>query len=288
MDIEAARHSRPERLFYALRAAWHKRGALNRPTVRYYLLLFVGVSVLLAIRNLVESSNVVDAGLLLPSVPESPIGILTNDWNQLYESVAARVVSSRDTCPEKEQQQQTPIDLVPPHGPTDDPEEVHQASPELTFEVRPHAQVLADPALVSLLRTTTSAPLKLVVATGLRQRTGERAGVLRTLQRLHTDRALHGELCLAAVHVGVAVRIMVLAERDLLNPVVTQTSAETELQLEASAFEPEVLVPRNRPAWTTVQYWQVDGDTYTSVEETLHGMDARCVLHLLEVMDAAP
>ena len=103
--------------------------------------------------------------------------------------------------------------------------------------------------------------------------------VVETSQRLgRAMQAQHFE-CLAAVHIGVPIQVLRLANTTLVNPIVTEHGTTLSKAYETSAFYPEraaVLVSRFVPV--TLASLDLEG---LPREEAFHGTDAHCVLHLL-------
>lgn len=87
------------------------------------------------------------------------------------------------------------------------------------------------------------------------------------------------EDCLAAVHLGVPVRMMRVGTETLVNPSLVRQGSTISKAYETSAFYPErpsKLVHRFIPV--TLRYEDDDGRPQ---EKTFEGGDAHCVLHML-------
>ena len=112
-------------------------------------------------------------------------------------------------------------------------------------------------------------------------------GLDRVQEQILNDILVHGELCLASVHVGVPIRMMVLQSiGTLINPEILNVSETTRNRLEATAFQPNLLKKKLRPSSATVRFSSLDDDSPQT--KTLHDVDAQCVLHLMDAMDALP
>jgi peptide deformylase len=114
-------------------------------------------------------------------------------------------------------------------------------------------------------------------------RSGDRLKTMQTIQLLEKEMHRTGYDCLAAIHIGVPVRIMVLrGEGALVNPVDSVVpDAEAETRLEATVFDHTTLVSKTRDTHVRVHY--VDSVDWVVQTRVFESTAARCVLHLLEV-----
>ena len=271
MDIEAARESRVERAWYTIRRLWRNHVTLiNRPILRNYLVWFLAVTVVLA---LCPEIATVPKPSPVPSVAVHDIQ--ETDWYTMsleyWERFFAPV--SEESCPV--------------------PEEVQEpSSPDLStlFEgLQPLGEIRNDAATCQRLEATVSRtiPLSQQAPHRKRQKNNLVMGLNRVQEQLLNDIQSHDELCLAGVHVGVPIRMMVLKTLGtLVNPVIIESSKTTRNRLEATAFHPSLLKEKLRPSEVTIQFDTLDADLPQT--KTLMDVDAQCVLHLIDAMDAIP
>jgi len=129
-------------------------------------------------------------------------------------------------------------------------------------------------------------PLASLRETGMRT-SGVGRNLERTVAQLRSDMETHGELCMAAVHVGVNAHLMVLRDSaTLINARVVEQSLETVSQLEASTFAPNALQMVARPKWVQVEFASPPPHVEMR-NETFDGVEARCVVHLLDELAAS-
>ena len=252
MDLETGRQGRYVRVWYALKRAWKRR-----TLVRNYLVFFV---VLLLF---VVSRTVFEEGVRVQTAFEERF----------------RATDPRPAIEERER--------VP-----DTPDAIEERDPETCVsgdtthliqwdELGDFQSIRSDPARIARLEGMDSYEVP-----QLSPSRGTRGGVSRhtierVLVKLRSAIATTEESCLAAIHVGVNARILVLESESMINPVVVSVSEDKHTMLESTAFHPDRLDTHTRPKsvrvrWTTVE----DG----VLEREFGGIDARCVLHLSDVI----
>jgi len=97
--------------------------------------------------------------------------------------------------------------------------------------------------------------------------------------RLRRNMDARGFQCLAAVHIGIPLRIITVGPRTLINPQITHQGNTISRAHETSAFHPErppIVVTRFTPVTLTFM-----DEGAGSKTETFEGVTAHCVLHML-------
>jgi peptide deformylase len=95
--------------------------------------------------------------------------------------------------------------------------------------------------------------------------------------------AERGYTCLAAIHIGIPLRIAVVGEEVLINPTIEHQGSSISRAYETSAFFPErepVMVTRFTPV--TLKFRDLGGERV----ETFRGVHAHCALHMLNQFEA--
>lgn len=324
MDIEAARNGRIERIWYAGRALWRKNvmGMWRRPVVRNYLFWFALVSVLLIFRPekhvptletvrdptvpsplSARDDLVVVVDSLGPAEPAywsiSPLltsiqnvvpdnGDVAWMWDQCLDALSKisspdsqAASSSEETCAASE-----------PEPPTEKENAAEASLATRAAEVEARFDGLRS--LESMRKIDQRLPKSIEIppsflTTTRRTRGGVHPPGQRLVDRLQTqlqaDLGIHEELCLAGPQVGVPVRMMMLRSLGvLINPKLISTSHLHRTRLEARALEPTVLKQKTRPSEIDVLFTRWPEGTPREMH--LNDLDAQCVLHLLDTLDA--
>lgn len=230
----------------------------NQPVVRNYVLWFLFLSVVLAVRPSMQGS--------------------THSWwiETYWNNVASRLAldeSESETCAVVTET------LEPPPS---------SHSLGVLFDgLRTLEELRKDPSERKRLEATASIPITRAAPQRTRQSGNVALGLKRVQEQLTKDLETHQELCLASVHVGVPIRMIVLSTAGtLVNPSIVSASETTRKRLEATAFEPSTLKPKERAVEVTVKYETLEDD---AVYQTIfRDIDAQCVLHLLDTLDAVP
>ena len=294
MDLEAARESRLERIWYACRRVWMKRnrtGLQNRPILRNYILWFACILVLLLVREMsveppeevrpdpVEPGRVRTTTTIPASFsPSFPMDFFPNLATTFFpgseDPGAVQEAEDASLCPRS------------------DPDAATAPKPHvmaLFEELRSLQELRSDRTRHLELSNTVSvaaSPHELNVPRRTRQQQNLGMQLRRVQEQIHLDLSKHDELCLAGVHVGVPIRLIVLeSQGTLLNPVLVSASDATHTRLEATAFEPEILKQKTRSFEVSIQYLDLE---YASHTKTFSNIDAQCILHLLDAMNAVP
>lgn len=283
MDLEAARESRLERIWYACRRVWrNRRGIQNRPILRNYILWFLCIMVLLIVREIqvtvespiMEEININPVEMVEQTNPD--VGGAIPDFFPNLEFWLRSFWKETDT--------QDDVDVCEEPKP-----EPSLDVMSLFEELRSLEEIRSDPSGQMKLSKTVSVSVptqELNVARRTRQKHNLGMQLRRVQEQLSQDITTHDELCLASLHAGVPIRMMVLQTQGiLLNPEIVTTSDVTLTRLEATAFEPEVLKQKSRSMDVTVQYYDLEGVTHSN---TFSNIDAQCILHLMDAMNAVP
>ena len=107
---------------------------------------------------------------------------------------------------------------------------------------------------------------------------------LEQIQRVLRDlSSAHSFYCVAAIHVGIPLRIMVLDGKLMINPKVLGTETSVVDVEEESAFYQQTVVTKRRYKTVEIQYFT--GNNIEKIE-TFSNMESVCVQHCIDAMEA--
>ena len=104
-----------------------------------------------------------------------------------------------------------------------------------------------------------------------------RAHVRTVVATLYAQMRRHNFTCMAAVHIGEPIQVMVVAPNTtLINPVAVRTGSQLSKALETSLFYPK------RPPKRVKRYVPVTVHNTSGTDTVFRGMRAHCLLNLLD------